>query len=201
MSWFHCLDYKGLQIAVLSDVIGGEFQGEVVGVFIRDADTIQAIRARDERILDMLNYMVDEIEELSLVRWHEEKRILETLRNEICLDEYEALLSKLLQSKYADQSTINNVKTGLDWVAEEKTRKAKQVAKQIHVQRRRSQFSQKYDQLMLALIHRDGFECAICGTTNDLTIDHITPLSKGGDDELANLRLLCRLHNSLKGDS
>ncbi len=34
----------------------------------------------------------------------------------------------------------------------------------------------------------------------DLTIDHIAPLSKGGTDDLDNLRFLCRSHNSKKGD-
>ena len=42
--------------------------------------------------------------------------------------------------------------------------------------------------------------CACCGSTEDITIDHIIPLSKGGDDELNNLRLLCRSCNSRKGD-
>lgn len=38
--------------------------------------------------------------------------------------------------------------------------------------------------------------CAWCGTTNDLTVDHITPRSKGGTDHPSNLRVLCRPHNS-----
>ena len=189
-----------MQVAILSDTFGSSTQGEVVGIFIRDAETIQAIRARDERILEMLNYMVDEIEELSFLRWNEDKRTLEMLRGTTSLDEYEKLLRRLFESKYADDATRDNVTTELAWVDTEKTKKSKQAAKTNHIQRRRSQFSQKYDQLMLALIHRDGFECEICGTTEDLTIDHVIPLSKGGGDELGNLRLLCRLHNSLKGD-
>lgn len=200
MSWLHYLDYRGLQVAILSDTFGSSTQGEVVGIFIRDAETIQAIRARDERILEMLNYMVDEIEELSFLRWNEDKRTLEMLRGTTSLDEYEKLLRRLLESKYADDATRDNATSELAWVDTEKTKKSKQAAKTNHIQRRRSQFSQKYDQLMLALIHRDGFECEICGTTEDLTIDHVIPLSKGGGDELGNLRLLCRLHNSLKGD-
>lgn len=200
MSWAHYLDYRGLQVAILSDPFGSSTQGEVVGIFIRDAETIQAIRARDERILEMLNYMVDEIEELSFLRWNEDKRALEMLRGTTSLDEYEKLLRRLLESKYADDVTRDNATSELAWVDTEKTKKSKQAAKTNHIQRRRSQFSQKYDQLMLALIHRDGFECDICGTTEDLTIDHVIPLSKGGGDELGNLRLLCRLHNSLKGD-
>jgi len=39
-----------------------------------------------------------------------------------------------------------------------------------------------------------------CDSQEDLTIDHVVPLSKGGSDELDNLRLMCRKHNSEKGD-
>jgi 5-methylcytosine-specific restriction endonuclease McrA len=54
---------------------------------------------------------------------------------------------------------------------------------------------------MLALIERDGYKCAICGSIDDLTIDHLVPLSKGGSDDLPNLRILCRPHNSVKSDT
>jgi len=38
--------------------------------------------------------------------------------------------------------------------------------------------------------------CSQCGTPSDLTVDHIIPLSKGGTNDLANLRVLCRPCNS-----
>ena len=46
---------------------------------------------------------------------------------------------------------------------------------------------------------RDGHRCVECGTDADLTLDHIIPWSKGGDDTVANLRTLCRSCNSRKG--
>lgn len=45
--------------------------------------------------------------------------------------------------------------------------------------------------------------CATCGcklTWNDFTIDHINPHSKGGRSKLANAALMCRKHNSAKGN-
>jgi len=42
--------------------------------------------------------------------------------------------------------------------------------------------------------------CSTCGATTDLTVDHIHPVSRGGDPyDPANCRTLCRHHNSSKG--
>lgn len=46
---------------------------------------------------------------------------------------------------------------------------------------------------------RDGEFCAKCGSVEKLTVDHITPLSRGGDNSLENLQILCLVCNSKKG--
>lgn len=50
---------------------------------------------------------------------------------------------------------------------------------------------------------RDNFKCIECGATNKektLHTDHITPISKGGTDELDNLQTLCETCNLSKSD-
>jgi hypothetical protein len=47
---------------------------------------------------------------------------------------------------------------------------------------------------------RDGYRCVLCGTKENLTLDHIYPWSKGGPDTEDNLRVLCRSCNSTKRD-
>lgn len=49
------------------------------------------------------------------------------------------------------------------------------------------------------IFERDGFRCAWCGGTEDLTVDHIYPRSLGGAHTEDNLQALCRSCNSSKG--
>ena len=50
------------------------------------------------------------------------------------------------------------------------------------------------------IFNRDKYECQYCGSHDDLEIDHIIPLSKGGTNEDDNLLTACHRCNSLKGD-
>jgi 5-methylcytosine-specific restriction endonuclease McrA len=43
-----------------------------------------------------------------------------------------------------------------------------------------------------------GCRCAYCGTPDDLTLDHRTPVSRGGQHVVANLQWLCAFHNTSK---
>ena len=57
-----------------------------------------------------------------------------------------------------------------------------------------------------AVWRRDGGACCYqdpltgvtCGSTHLLQIDHIVPVAQGGSDDIANLRLLCAVHNRLR---
>lgn len=51
-----------------------------------------------------------------------------------------------------------------------------------------------------AVWERDEYRCKHCGTHIDLTCDHITPVSRGGETRLSNLQTLCRPCNSRKGN-
>ncbi len=43
-------------------------------------------------------------------------------------------------------------------------------------------------------------QCVFCGSTTDLTTDHLIPKSRGGDDTADNMVLACKQCNSARGD-
>ena len=47
---------------------------------------------------------------------------------------------------------------------------------------------------------RDGHKCQYCGSTKNLTIDHIIPRSRGGEDTWENLVVACNPCNTRKSD-
>jgi len=46
---------------------------------------------------------------------------------------------------------------------------------------------------------RDGFKCVYCGVKKDLTIDHVIPKSRGGQNTWENMVTCCHKCNKKKG--
>ena len=60
------------------------------------------------------------------------------------------------------------------------------------------------NKMRFSIYERDGYRCRHCGKKqemNDLEIDHIFPISKGGKSTYDNIQTLCRRCNKLKGNS
>ncbi|HEX5835043.1 MAG TPA: HNH endonuclease [Pyrinomonadaceae bacterium] len=69
----------------------------------------------------------------------------------------------------------------------------------INIRRRREQSSMK----RLRIYTRDKFRCQYCGakkTASELTLDHILPRSRGGDNTPINVVTACLKCNNRKGD-
>lgn len=56
--------------------------------------------------------------------------------------------------------------------------------------------------MRFAVLKRDGFKCRYCKTTDDeLTVDHVLPVSLGGTDDPENLVAACEPCNQGKGST
>ena len=60
----------------------------------------------------------------------------------------------------------------------------------------RRSFSRKK---LLAVYQQSNGVCVACGKSDELEVDHIIPLSRGGSNDLSNLQLLCSTCNRSKG--
>ena len=68
------------------------------------------------------------------------------------------------------------------------------------LEQRRRTFNRHSRALFVQLALRDGIACARCGSTDQMTVDHIVPMARGGSDDLSNLQILCKRCNSSKRD-
>ena len=50
------------------------------------------------------------------------------------------------------------------------------------------------------VFRRDGFQCQYCGSSKELTLDHVIPRSKNGKSSWTNLVTACKRCNTRKGD-
>lgn len=65
--------------------------------------------------------------------------------------------------------------------------------------RERAKLKRQYREWHRQLVAEGGERCANCGVGENLVLDHVTPIARGGRSELGNLQLLCAECNRLKG--
>ena len=64
---------------------------------------------------------------------------------------------------------------------------------------KRNGSSTRWRKLRAFVLKRDNYTCYYCGITTANTCDHLTPIHKGGTDELSNLVAACSTCNYSKG--
>lgn len=62
------------------------------------------------------------------------------------------------------------------------------------------EYESKKKSIKKAIFSSRENKCAKCGTTDNLTLDHIDPLRKSGNNNLDNFQILCMECNRKKGD-
>lgn len=80
---------------------------------------------------------------------------------------------------------------------EEKQKNKEQL--KAHKVKHRKIASANYERLFIKLGRKFGFKCLSCGSGEQLEVDHIKPVSIGGETDFTNLQLLCKRCNLTKG--
>lgn len=105
----------------------------------------------------------------------------------------------LLMERFADEE--EDIKRALDKIEECRRSVAERTRHKSTTKSTRRDIQIRYERFFVKVGRRDGFSCIKCGHAgNDLQLDHIKPVSKGGTNELTNLQLLCPSCNFEKSD-
>lgn len=198
MSWIRNFSYGGVEFHLMGDWYGLEGLKLCLSIGCEDIQSI--IESDPERVIDGIRFFMNRAQEIMFAGWASDGVFWHYASQDRDLDELRSIVNIVLNSEFSSDKAKEFAIDYLDWIKEQEKKIVKKQAKRDIVTRRRSDFAKERDRLMLALIERDGYECAECGETEGLSIDHVIPLSKGGSDELDNLQLLCKGCNSSKKD-
>lgn len=69
------------------------------------------------------------------------------------------------------------------------------------IKKLRQEISNRRKSIYNYLVEKDGEYCQYCNSVENLEIDHIIPVSKGGTNDRKNLQLLCRTCNGIKSNN
>ncbi len=86
-------------------------------------------------------------------------------------------------------------------VGEEKSRKRReQTAARVRKFRSLMPPEREWLPLVGHVLARDKYQCTYCGSPNNLTADHVIPLSRGGNNDISNLVACCSKCNASKSN-
>lgn len=165
---------------------------------------VDALLRKDQVILEILSYLTKRRNDLKIITEfnNPSSDIIDLLPH--LLNEYLYELNEKIEfTLHCDLSTDEQRQCAIEvrqYLNPILQRKKQKKIKSFHVKKRRSEFQNIRHDLFLLLIDRDGYICKICSRIENIQIDHIVPLSKGGTDDIDNLQLLCASCNVRKSD-
>ena len=85
----------------------------------------------------------------------------------------------------------------LDWEKANPELNRKGASVYFHRRRANGKITRK---VLDSVYQKYSYKCVYCKTSDNLSLDHIKPVSLGGDNSFNNLQVLCMTHNLSKGN-
>jgi 5-methylcytosine-specific restriction endonuclease McrA len=105
--------------------------------------------------------------------------------------------SRLRHSRIFDYDWLADCRT----VIKEKSERLKnEEIRQRNIPRKQACSHTSKEEIRNAVFEKYGKKCLCCGSTENLTIDHVIPVSKEGINDISNYQPLCKSCNSKKHD-
>lgn len=201
MSWEHQYTEKesGIDFVISHSYVWG--RGAIRSAGFELTDTfIEAVKSRDPKIFTILDMATRHHETVFFLKDLEGGHFNEALKR-MSISELRTGLESVLacDSPLLTDRERGIARAGLSYLDNKEWLQEQAENQKDCNTKRRKEFNKKKGSLWGFLVERDGEFCAECGDTEDLSIDHKAPISKGGSDDLENLQILCRKHNSQKG--
>jgi 5-methylcytosine-specific restriction endonuclease McrA len=105
---------------------------------------------------------------------------------------------KAVKLVYKGKATVLKYSEHVIKTAENVIMKIPAVAKLVHIIR--TIYRTKVPFSKRNVMTRDDFICQYCGSREELTVDHIIPVSRGGKTEFENCVTACKICNARKGN-
>ncbi len=136
-----------------------------------------------------------EHDKLTWLSWENNPKTI--LPDEDCLLFQKVLADKTFWHLYAifSASEVDLIKTMVNYT--EQYRKRQETA--AFKRREACRYTAKCD-IRDAVFKRDGKVCKSCKAIENLSLDHVIPVTKGGENSLENMQVLCKSCNSKKSD-
>lgn len=184
-------EIDGLTV-VLSLGYGDDFSS--IG-FVLDDKTEKAVRTYSKTVLQVLNKIYDDLPAIeNAFLWHINSAQIAFAQFDGTREEYLDFCKTELENEYLTPEGQEAVERMIKVLE-------KKIQDDILAKLKRKEFAVLRRKHIAQLLENAGYKCQECENRENLTVDHIVPITRGGTNDVSNFQILCRSCNASKGNN